>query len=62
MGGAGGQANRGGGGGANDPGGKRNYDKPWLPPKQEQKNKEAKTYAEYLFGEGGVGPDSDLVN
>ena len=53
------QGNRGGG---NDAGGKRNYDKPWLPPPSEKKNKEAKTYSEYLFGEGGLGPDSDLVN
>ena len=52
------QGNRGG----NDAGGKRNYDKPWLPPPSEKKSKEAKTYSEYLFGEGGLGPDSDLVN
>ena len=58
MGGGGAQANRGG----NDAGGKRTYDKPWLPPTQEQKNKEAKTFAESLYGEGGVGPDSDLIN
>ena len=60
-----GGAAQGGGRGGNDPGGKRNYDKPWLPPpseKDNKKNKEAKTYAEYLFGDGGSGPDCDLVN
>jgi katanin p60 ATPase-containing subunit A1 len=51
-----------GGRAGNDAGGKRNYDKPWLPPPSEKKNKEAKTYAEYLFGEGGLGPDSELIN
>lgn len=55
----------GGGRGAAEGGGngRRNYNKPWLPPKQEQKDKkEAKTFAESLYGEGGVGPDSDLIN
>ena len=58
MSGNGPQANRGGGGA------KRDYDKPWLPPQQEKekKNKEAKTFAESLYGEGGIGPDSELMN
>lgn len=64
MGGNGPQANRGGGGGGEAGGGKRNYDKPWLPPQQEKdkKNKEAKTFAEYTYGESGIGPDSELMN
>jgi len=42
-----------------DNGGRRNYDKPWLPPKKEKK--EAKTYAEFVYKDG-IGPDTDLIN
>lgn len=37
---------------------KRNYDKPWLPPKKEKK--EATTFLEYHYPDG-VGPDVDLI-
>jgi katanin p60 ATPase-containing subunit A1 len=39
--------------------GRRNYDKPWLPPEKEKK--EAKTYAEHVYPDG-IGPDTDLIN
>ena len=39
--------------------GRRNYDKPWLPPEKEVKA--AKTYAEHVYPDG-IGPDTDLIN
>jgi len=48
---------RGGDGGG---GGRRNYDKPWLPPEKEKKAEPA-TYAEHVYPDG-IGPDTDLIN
>ena len=38
----------------------RNYDKPWLVPEKEKKEKAA-TYAEHVYADG-IGPDTDLIN
>ena len=38
----------------------RNYDKPWAVKPKEKKKPE--TYAEFVYGDGGIGPDSDLIN
>lgn len=48
-------AGGGAGGGRN-----RNYDKPWLVPEKEKKDK-ASTYAEHCYPDG-IGPDTDLIN
>ena len=45
--------------GAGNARGKRDYEKPWLPPEKEKKE-EAKTYADYVYPDG-IGPDTDLI-
>jgi katanin p60 ATPase-containing subunit A1 len=46
--------------GKNDGDGRRNYDKPWLAPEKDVKDK-PKTYAEFMYPDG-IGPDTDLIN
>lgn len=38
---------------------RRNYDKPWQVPKKEKK--EATTFLEHVYPDGGVGPDRELI-
>ncbi len=43
---------------SSQPADRRNYDKPWLPPKKEKK--EPTTFLEFHYPDG-VGPDVDLI-
>jgi hypothetical protein len=62
----GGHGGGGGGGGRAAAGGgegNRNYSKPWLVPENENKKKDkASTFAEHCYPDGGIGPESDLIN